>query len=360
MTRLLYSFSERLNRRLLLESFVAECSDKSPTHGQRAAQILRDKGLPENLLHSVMASGVDAAIDLAKGLGRCASNEAEATVLLSLKQTFGQVAALAKHGTSEVRSRLDQAVAIQASSVEADASEVLLELLKQIRCVLDNVPAKRLGGVMRELVLQTRQETSTPFQLPASDYLGQYFTIIEDFESLGTENHADCVEVFKSFDRERSEANLCAALFDELTSLLATKIASRERIHIRTTELKIAFVQRIARAFKDVGLGVGRGTDPTDNNYRSPFHAFCEYVATAVLEPWTARHNEESHRRMKKAREEATKSEKARLSKLDREPDESVKPEQWIFDLQQSDQKWLITAYIVREAMRNVKLEPTN
>jgi hypothetical protein len=55
--------------------------------------------------------------------------------------------------------------------------------------------------------------------------------------------------------------------------------------------LIIDYVASVANCWHDAGIKPTRARHPEDPTYKSGFHRFVELVITAILEPWTLRHD---------------------------------------------------------------------
>jgi hypothetical protein len=131
---------------------------------------------------------------------------------------------------------------------------------------------------------------------------------------------------------EFDAADVCAAIANALD-------ANEESIaNTLIADLITNYVCSVALIWLRHGIRPSRAVDQLNPNYRSKFHSFVDLLLTAVVEPWSKRHDGDQSETLAKLRKAH-----ARLPKDDRK---DVRPA-----LRRSDVEWLVGESHLRRAL---------
>jgi hypothetical protein len=299
-----------------------------------------------------MEAGMRAARDFAKAINQSSKLACELEVRKGLLTTLERISNLAKHSSAEERRRFDQPLNSAIARRYFVASEGIIEFFQSLSSILEELPVARIGGARRKLMQNIDEVADETFLLPMTEFATRFFSLSEDFESLSAEDQLDCIEIFSLFVCLHKGSGGVRFLFDELRSALQKK---DEPAPLKVSAGTNAFIEAVGRSWLREGLTIGRGSDDEDVSYRGPFHRYCEYFATAVIEPWTARHDPTALERIRMIQKAARDGELARLREVLRLRLPGASRIPWDYRVRPLDEHWLISTDQVRRATTKLK-----
>jgi hypothetical protein len=274
--------------RTRLENLRLELRASPPANWQRhlllAWQLLRNnlKASEEDSRRLVIES-VSPAHRCARLVDDRSRLGAQAGLITKLSTAFARIAKCAERGSAKLRQDLDQA---------------LIEVLGQTPIDLEVMEAIFDAAATSFAKDRTEEPARTALAaLRSSEDDGACrYALKVDFGSLPTVSHL------------RMQAKLSELVVSAGNALTATQVfstmASALKLKIKNADQEIAtlitdYVAAVDDLWHAAGLRTGRAHDPANPHHRSHFHRFADLVLTAVMEPWSRRHDADidEHRR---------------------------------------------------------------
>ena len=262
---------ENLERRLR-----SQPPSEWPEHLCLAWGILQSKrSLSETSSMHIILGSVSAAHKCAKEINRRATSRFEAHTRNKLYNAFVRVARCATRAPERLRQSLEQAV---IPIVREDPID-----LEVIEATLDATASA---------FLEQCEEESAKTALKA---LG--VTDVDGFRHVGAKVDFSGIDVARQREVEAALSNLKKLPGSQLkaSNVFETMALALDAAGIQSDEIAtliVDYVAGVASRWREAGIKPSRARHPGDLKYKSSFHKFVELVITAILEPWTLRHDD--------------------------------------------------------------------
>lgn len=277
--------------RMRLENLERRLQSQPPTewpkHLRLAWEILQSKrSLSEISSMHIILGSISAAHKCAREINRRAASRFEAQMHNKLYKVFIRIAKCAQRAPESLRQRLDQAVIplVQQGPIDLEVIEAILD-------------------ATASLFLQHCEEESAKTALKALgvtqvDGIRQVGAKV-DFSGLDKSRQHKVAAALSNLKKLPSSRLGASNVFETMASVLDCEEIQSDEI----ATLIIDYVASVANRWREAGIKPSRARHPEDPTYKSGFHRFVELVITAILEPWTLRHDGGLEERAKATRQ---------------------------------------------------------
>jgi hypothetical protein len=247
---------------------------KWPAPLQRAWKILHDElGVTTPVARTIVADAALAAHNCAQKINdRVRANEHN-RLAAKLGSGFARLSNCIRRAPAEIRGLLDGRIRTLLA-IEVFDTEVIEEILDAAVVCFQQYPEHEAA------------KTALATMLVASTDGGHVNALKLDYSGLDYDSRMNCEKVPATLV---SSTVTAAAVFEALASALA--VAPLVSIRHEANDLIIGYVRSVAMLWRRTGLRTSRARHPFDPRYTSRFHRFAELVLTAVVDPWTHRHD---------------------------------------------------------------------
>jgi hypothetical protein len=265
--------------RLRLENLERRLQSQPPTewpkHLRLAWEILqRKQSLSETTSMHLILGSVSAAHKCAREINRRAASRFEAHTRNKLYKAFVRVAKCAQRAPERLRESLEQAVIpiVQQAPIDLEVFEAILEATASVflqHCEEESAKTalKALGVTDVDGIRQVKAKV--------------------DFSGLGNARQREVEAALSNLKRLPGSRLNASNVFETMASVLDAEEIQSDEI----ATLIIDYVADVASLWREAGIKPSRARNPEDLKYKSSFHKFLELVITAILEPWTLRHD---------------------------------------------------------------------
>jgi hypothetical protein len=248
---------------------------KWPEHLRLAWEILQSKrSLSETSSMYIILGSISAAHKCAREINRRAANRFEGQTHNKLHKVFVRIAKCAQRAPENVRQKLDQAVIplVQQDPIDLEVIEAILDATASLVSQLcEEEPAKT---------------ALKAFGVTQVDGIRQVGAKV-DFSGLDKVRQHKVAAALSNLIKLPSSRLGVSNVFETMASALDAEGIQSDEI----ATLIIDYVASVANCWRDAGIKPTRARHPEDPTYKSRFHRFVELVITAILEPWTLRHD---------------------------------------------------------------------
>jgi hypothetical protein len=273
-----------------------------PKHLRLAGNILSaELGLDDAKAQAVLIASCRASHVCARAINQRSRDIDNLATCLSVHKIFARAAKCARRSPSHMRGVLDRAVssAIRDSIVDAESMEALIDALVT---AFARFPKEASSlTVLRAITPRSSLPPSVNFESrnhlrrrfdEASDFLQQ------DYSSLGAIDQRRIESALTDLRVNNPEFN-AAGICDSIASVLAGDKGISAAIH----DLMTAYVATLVDIWLRHGIKPARSVRFSYPHYRGKFHRFADLVLTAAVEPWSKRHDDDSHQLTERLRE---------------------------------------------------------
>jgi hypothetical protein len=293
-----------------------------PQHIGLAWQVLHDDlAVSEDDSRRLVIASVSVAFGCAQRVDQRSRAGAQARSITKLSKAFARLAKCSRRGSAKLRQDLDQAVFAVLCQTPVD-----LEVVEAIFDAAGTSFAKHPTEEPASTALATLESSEDDGVLRIG--------LKVDFESLPSASQLRMQTTLSDLVTSAAGDLTAERIFSTMVSVLDTEFMNADpEIACLITD----YVGAVDDLWRAAGLHTGRGHDPANPEYRSPFHRFVELVLTAMIDPWSRRHDDDldEHRRAvwqaHAMLEEEYKRAGAGLSRADRE--------------------WLVSEYHIKRAL---------
>lgn len=309
-----------------------------------ARSILVDElKLREDTGRDVLQSTLAAVHACAQRIDQSAADVFQSRNRDRLAKIFARVAKCAKRLPATLRRALDGEVRAHLLQTPID-SERIETLTETLIIGFGRFPkAEPSLTVLRAVMSGTK--SANP--LEETDAAGIYRAFAEaaiilrdDYAALPALDQRRVESTLTTLVEERSDTldtpDVCATLSDALT------LNTKEKASPAAPDLITDYVTDVARIWRQHGLWPSRARNPFDAAYHSRFHRFTDLVLTAVVEPWSKRHDGDHVERLAKLR--------AAHAALPKNIRGAVRA-----GLPRTDTEWLVSEDHLRRALKRFK-----
>ena len=122
-------------------------------------------------------------------------------------------------------------------------------------------------------------------------------TDVDGFRHVGAKVDFSGIDVARQREVEAALSNLKKLPGSQLkaSNVFETMALALDAAGIQSDEIAtliVDYVAGVASRWREAGIKPSRARHPGDLKYKSSFHKFVELVITAILEPWTLRHDD--------------------------------------------------------------------
>ena len=261
--------------RMRLENLERRLRSQPPTgwpkHLRLAWKILHSKrSLSETSSLRVILGSVSVAHKCAREINQRATSRFEASTRNKLYNAFVRVAKCAKRAPERLRQSLDQAVIpiVQQDPIDLEVIEAMLDaaattFLRYSKVESAKTALKALGVTDVDGIRRV------------------------DFSGLDTARQREVEAALSNLKKLPGSRLNASNVFETMAAALDAEEIQSDEI----ATLIIDFVADVASRWREAGIKPSRARHPEDLKYKSSFHKFVELVITAILEPWTLRHD---------------------------------------------------------------------
>jgi hypothetical protein len=275
---------------------------------------------PEQTALQLVVDGLVAARACAVQIDDRSRTKEQVEKLRKLRKKFRRLGRCAKRASTRLRADLNRAVAelLRHNPIDAETMQALVE-------------------AMHEIFVKHQGEDAARTALSALDSWDDAGNVrislklwLEALSSATQRRIENCLSEIIAASRTLTAAEVLfaiAAVLDSESANVDTQIG----------QLIVAYCAKLKPLWRAAGLRPARARHPEDPSYKSKFHTFAELILTAVVDPWTRRHD---------GAEQIQQHQKAGLAqhrKLPNEIQRSVSSE-----LHRSDREWLVSEHHLR------------
>jgi len=320
----------------VLRNLTAQPSSDWPKHLRLASEILANKrGVDDTTARAVLFASFSAAHRCAQAIDQRSRANVSAAANSKLHNVFARIARCIRRSPAALRRVLDCEVCsyVRNTSIDLDSMEVLIDRFTAGFALLPK----------EETSLTVLRAVFPRVLLPKSNRIGllrRCFTqgavfLKNDYAALPSVDQRRVETTLTTLQRRRAQfdaADVCEAIANALNG-------NKERIaNTLIADLITNYVASVALIWVRHGIRPSRAVDHLNPNYRSKFHGFVDLLLTAMVEPWSKRHDGDQSETLAKLRKAH-----ARLPKDDRK---DVRPA-----LRRSDVEWLVGESHLRRAL---------
>ena len=244
-----------------------------PRHLARAFAILNktDERRARELIIEAVAGGHACvrAIDNRVTVGSREEARNKAT------KAFARLARCTARASAELRRRLDRMVKSVLSRGACDA----VDLQRLVH---------RTGEVCRKFDEEPAATALRTIGFPESSDQCAVVLVI-DIEALHPAVRRRAEEAVSQLSQEHHLSWTASKVFTAVAAALSTPHPDNTASEI--SDLLVEYVRQVGEAWKASGLKPSRARNASDPKYTSRFHEFCDLVLTALIDPWTLRHD---------------------------------------------------------------------
>ena len=326
----------------VLRNLTAQPVPDWPKHLRLAWEILANKrGVDDATARAVLFASFSAAHCCGQGIDQRSRANADAVGLWKLNNVFARFARCIRRSPAALRRVLDCDVcsSVQHTIIDLESIEVLIDRL--IAGFASFAKEETSLTVLRPLVpraLLPNFKKIDRTSLRCWFAKGAVF-LKNDYTALRSVDQRRVEAALTTLQRSRAEfdaADVCEAIANALDS------GDAKAISTAIYDLITDYVAAVAEIWLQHGIKPGRAVD---SHYRGRFHRFVDLVLTAVVEPWSKRHDGDQC-------ETAASLRKAH-ARLPEDVRKVVSP-----TLRRSDVEWLVSEDHLRRALRPIQ-KPT-
>jgi hypothetical protein len=255
-----------------------------PQHLGLAWQVLHDDlAASEEDSRRLVIESVSAAHGCAQLVDERSRAGAQARAITELSKAFARLAKCSGRGSAKLRQELDQAIIAVLCQTPVD-----LEVMEAILDAAGTSFAKHLTEEPAGTALATLGSSEDDGVLRIG--------LKVDFESLPSASHLRLQTTLSDLVTSAAGDLTAEQIFSTMASVLDTEFMNADP---EIASLITDYVAAVDDLWRAAGLHTGRGHDPANPEYRSPFHRFVDLVLTAMIDPWSRRHDDDldEHRR---------------------------------------------------------------
>ena len=314
-----------------------------PKHLRLAREILIDElAVDDDTARALLFASFSAAHACARAINQRSRDTVDSVGRLKMRSMFARVGRCALRSPAPLRHVLDSNVrsSVRHTSIDSESMEALIDSL---------VAAFALFPKEATSLTVLRAMTPRP-SLPKLEKIGR-----AGLRRCFADGAVFCKEDYsalRAVDQRRIESALIALLnrrsadFDaaDVCELIASALDVDERDGISTaaSDLITEYVAAVAEIWVHHRIRPARAVHRSNPNYRGKFHRLVDLVLTAVVEPWSKRHDGDQHETLAKLRKAH-----AQLPEDFRKVASGV--------LRGCDVEWLVSDYHLRIALARVQ-----
>jgi hypothetical protein len=249
-----------------------------PKHLRMAREIL-ELHLSEALALDVLARSVAAACACAAAINRKSLHLGRTKIDEDAAGAFDRVAKCIRRAPAELRQHLDGAVAVIAWATPIDTeavTDVIEAAVAAFSAHRDCEPAKTA------LAALTADE----------GFGGRRLPLRHDCSALSWQVRANIEAALSALASQGTPT--AASVFAGMAAAARPRGAPHREIH----PLIVGYVAEVADLWRSAGLRPGRAYNRSSKkkgatNHSSKFHRFVDLILTAIVEPWSRRHDDD-------------------------------------------------------------------
>jgi len=269
-----------------LLSLTARPADEWPKHLKQAKEILiRRLALADDRAASIVVTSFAAALKCAVAINSRCSNAGDIVRRLKLQSVFARIAKCLRRSPAALRSQANSELkSVLQDVIDAETMHAFIEtLIKGFAC-FPNQPTSLT--VLRAISKPKVADGLLQDWPDGADFLKQ------EYDSLGALDQRSIESGLTSFFAQEADLHAADAC-DVIANVLARNLPP---ITTSIYDLLTDYVAFVAETWRQHGIKPGRARNPYDPGYHGTFHYFVELVLTAAVDPWTKRHDGESHK----------------------------------------------------------------
>jgi hypothetical protein len=240
---------------------------------------------------AVIVSSCRAAHSCAREINQRSRDIADFARRLKVRRIFERIANCARRSPAHLQRVLNHGVhsAIDEEVIDTETIELLIDnLLAPFASVPRNeasLTALRatVPKSMRSNINGADCAELRSFFAESASFVKQEYEALHAFEQRNVESALTSL-------RNCKEAKLDAAKVSE-TMAKALDDGDEDAMGAALHDLITDYVAAVARVWLQNGLKPARGAHPSKEHYRAKFHRFVDLLLTAVVEPWSKRHD---------------------------------------------------------------------
>lgn len=305
----------------LQRRIVSQPVSRWPKHLGLGYAILRDElHLTESRARELILKSILAAQVCAQAVNRRSAAVVEAKLRTRLALTFGRLGNCCRRASAGLRRRLDAVIAplLQQNAIDAEVIEAIIDVATAE--FQRSSPERAAATALRAILVAEGDSTAINW-------------VKNDFAGLQPQTQRRC-ELALSRLGKTGKSVKAHIVFDTLKGALECKQIAENP----TSFLIAGYIEALVPIWKAAGLNPSRASHPANPAYKSKFHRFSDLVLTAVVEPWSRRHdNDRDHMRHLAHRT------RMKLPNEYRQICAALSP---------SDTGWLVSEHILRKGLR--------
>jgi hypothetical protein len=276
----------RMRIDIVLRDLAAQPRADWPKHLRLAWEILANKrGVDDTTARAVVVASLSAAHRCGQAIDQRSRANVSAAAPSKLHNVFARIARCIRRSPAALRRVLDCEVCsfVRNTSIDLESMEVLIDRFIAGFALLPK----------EETSLTVLRAVFPRVLLPKSkriDLLRRRFTqgavfLKNDYAALPSVDQRRVETTLTTLQRRRAEfdaADVCEVIVKALDS------DDGNAINIAIHDLITDYVAAVAEIWLQHGMKPGRAVD---SHYQGRFHRFVDLVLTAVVEPWSKRHD---------------------------------------------------------------------
>jgi hypothetical protein len=314
-----------------------------PKHLRLAREILIDElAVDDDTARALLFASFSAAHACARAINQRSRDTVDSVGRLKMRSMFARVGRCALRSPAPLRHVLDSNVrsSVRHTIIDSESMEALIDSL-----------VAAFASFPKEATSLTVLRAMTPRpSLPKLEKIGRagLRRCFADGAVLCKKDYS----ALRAVDQRRIESALVALLnrrsadFDaaDVCEAIVSALDVYEGSVIKTAidDLITDYVATVAAIWVHHGIRPARAVQPLNPNYRGKFHRFVDLVLTAVVDPWSKRHDSDQIERASKLR-------KAH-AQLPEDVRKVVSPAR-----RRSDVEWLVSDDSVKRALARVR-----
>lgn len=264
----------RTNLRRLQASLRAAAPTNWRRHLAQAFEVLNK--LDEPRARDLLVEAVAAAHACACGIDARVTARSREEARNKATKAFARLARCAARASAELRRRLDRMVKTVLSRGACDA----VDLQRLVH---------RTGEVCRKFDEEPAATALRTIGFPESSDQ-RAVVLVTHIEALHPAVRRRAEEAVSQLSQEHHLSWTASQVFTAVAAALSTQHPDNKASQI--SDLLVEYVRQVGEVWKAYGLKPTRARADSDPKYTSRFHKFCDLVLTALLHPWSLRHDE--------------------------------------------------------------------
>ena len=260
----------------LLVKLQIVCIKKWPPHLSIAFELLQRKSvLTDQKILSIIIESVRAAHACAKAINRRSDRTVSFLTRGKLCKTFKLFANCAKRAPLKLQRRLNESIdlLIRDNPVDSDVIENILTTTVAIFLEFPEEEAARTA-------LQLRYDIPVNYDRLAA--------IKNEYSVLGNAYQRKAEDAIIAIAKSPNKKTIALDVFRGLA--LALDSSESKRVSAEIHALIVDYMATVANLWRSAGLRPSRVRRRNNHTYISSFHSFGDAVLTAMVEPWSQRH----------------------------------------------------------------------